>query len=272
MNRRQIISVCLTALIALLVLVGLQIVTLGVDALDREWPPRKHSDIAMADEQMFDVLDEIPLNAPAKETAAPVHNPEPAKNQSNPAPASGHDVADRGKAADAPATVTSRQPAPVKAQTKPATPTGPSKEELERQRREEEARRRATATTASAFNRSTGANNTANTGKTQGNSGSPSGTSASVNGTGTGTVGGGWVIPSYARVPSTTTGSIKIKVRIDRSGRVTSLDFQGGNPPAATNAALRAAVEREIRSRRFTRANAADAPEQATAYITYTFR
>ncbi len=67
------------------------------------------------------------------------------------------------------------------------------------------------------------------------------------------------------------TGSIKMMVRIDRTGKVTSVSFQGGDAPAATDSRLRAAVESEVRSRRFTRSDS-NAPDQATAYITYRFK
>lgn len=274
MRRRQYISAGITALLALVTVCALMVMHLAVTEADREWPPRREGSIAMADDNFFDVEDDIPVPAPAREKAAPTQTPEPAVNHSEPAPQTGHDVADRGPNGEAPTTVTSRRPSEVKAQTpreKPK-PQGPSKEELEEKKRQEEARRRANSATSNAFNRANGNNNTANRGPRDGNSGRPDGTSASVNGTGTGSVGGGWIIPAYARVPSTVTGSIKMQVKIDRTGRVTSVAFTGGNPPAATDARLRAAVEAEVRGRRFTRANPDDAPASATAYITYTFR
>ncbi len=151
----------------------------------------------MADEQFFDVVEDIPQPAPSPEEAAPAVNPVKESNQSDPAPQSGHDMRDRGAAGDAPATVTSAKPSPVKAEKKEQTkPTGPSKEEIEKQKAEE-ARRKANAATASAFQKSTGKNNTANSGKTEGNSGSPAGASQSVNGTGTGTVGGCPPMPRF---------------------------------------------------------------------------
>jgi hypothetical protein len=60
-------------------------------------------------------------------------------------------------------------------------------------------------------------------------------------------------------------------VKIDRNGKVKSVSFQGGDAPAATNPKVRAACEREVRSRNFTRSDN-DAPEESTAYITYRFR
>ena len=79
-------------------------------------------------------------------------------------------------------------------------------------------------------------------------------------------------MPRYNEVPTTVTGSIELMVKIDRSGKVTSVSFLGGDAPAATNASVRSACEREVRSRRFSRPDPDNAPEESTAYITYRFR
>lgn len=78
-------------------------------------------------------------------------------------------------------------------------------------------------------------------------------------------------MPSYNSVPSTVTGSVVMMVKIDRNGRVKSVTFRGGDAPAATSPEVRAACEREVRSRIFTRSDD-NAPEESTAYITYRFR
>ena len=269
MERPKVIAAISTLVAVIVILLTLTAVRLTVDLSEREWPPRRGGSIAMADpadEQYFDVVTE-PM-ATGRHDPSPAQLPEPEQHRSEAAPAPGHDVADAGPAADAPATATTRRPSPVKAKTEEPRPTGPSKEEIAR----EEARRRASAATANAFKRARGSDNTTSQGTTPGQSGSPDGTTSAVNGSGTGTVGGGWVIPRYAQVPSTMTGSITMQVKIDRSGRVTSLTITGGRPPAATDPALRRAVEREVRSRSFTRSDASTAPPTATAYITYTFR
>lgn len=272
MNRQQATAAALTLAVALLTVLMLQCTSVRVDTSVREWPPRHDGEVTLAeaDEQFFDVVSEpapAALNDPAE-----AYNPEPADHATEPAPASGHSVKDAGEAGDAPAVATSKQPSPVKTpKDTPPAKTGPSKEDLERQA-QEEARRKASAATRDAFRRAEGSGNTSNSGQGAGNSGSPSGGNSAVNGSGSGTAGGGWVIPHYAAVPSSLTGSIKMTLKIDRSGAVTSVAFTGGQPPAATDAALRRAVEREVRSRRFTRAAGTAAPESATAYITYTFR
>lgn len=273
MNRNQAIAAALTALVAIVVLIALRLITVHVDSRLRQWPPRHDGEVTLAeadDERFFDVVTEpgpARVNDPAE-----AYNPEPASNKTDAAPATGHSVADRGPAGEAPVVTTSRRPSPVKAKPQAAPEkTGPTKEELER-KAQEEARRKASAATRDAFRRSEGSGNTTNKGNKPGNSGSPSGGDSAVNGSGTGQAGGGWIIPRYAQVPSTLTGSIKMTLKIDRNGAVTSVAFTGGTPPAATDAALRRAVEREVRSRRFTRSDGSPAPQSATAYITYTFR
>lgn len=268
MKSDRLIAALITAVIAALTVLLMVCVTVRAGRPDREWPPRHETDIALApqEEQYFDVVSE-PAPA-AKADPAPAYAPEPMENRSEAAPQTGHEMRDRGPKGDAPALTASKKDSPVKTKPeKPRKPQGPDREQQER----EAARRRATAATADAFKKSQGKNNTDSRGSKPGNSGTPEGGNSAVNGAGTGTAGGGWVIPRYASVPSTKTGSIKMTLRIDRQGKVTSVSFTGGTPPAATDAALRRAVEREVRSRRFTRSDGSEAPESATAYITYTF-
>ena len=275
MRRVRIISAAVTLLFALLSVIVLNLWHISARENLREWPPRHEREIALEpvdDETFFDVVQPSPEPSPVRDNPAPAPLPVKANNQSTPQPRTGQHTTDQGAVGDAPTVATSKQPSPVKQKTEPApVKTGPSKEELEQQARDE-ARRKANSATSTAFQRSQGANNTASNGRTPGDSGAPDGKSTSTNGTGTGTVGGGWQIPSYARVPSTVTGSIKFIVTVGKDGRVRNITFNGGEPPAAADSRLVAAVKAEINSRRFTRPNAADAPDQATAYIPYRFK
>lgn len=274
-NRPRLIALAATAIIALLIIVLLGSLSVSVETIEREWPPRHNNEVALApeeEEQFFEVIKEKPQPAPVKEQAAPAKNTSNEKHKADPMPESGHSTVDKGKAGDAPKTVTTKRQSEVKQKVKEQPKqTGPSKEEIEAQKREE-ARRKANTATASAFQRSNGKNNSQAEGRTEGNNGSPTGKSQSVSGTGTGTVNGGWSMPPFAKVPATVTGSIKLMVKINSDGKVISVSFQGGDAPAATDTRLRRAVEQEVRSRRFTRHNTADAPDQATAYITYKFK
>lgn len=94
---------------------------------------------------------------------------------------------------------------------------------------------------------------------------------SAVNGSGQGSVGGGWIMPQFAKVRSTSTGRIELRATVDASGRVTRVVQTGGKAPAGTDAALVARCIAEVRSRRFTR-NDDNAPATATARIVYTFK
>lgn len=274
MNRPHIIAAVATAIIALIAVLLLNVWHLSAGTSQREWPPRHNSEIALAtqEETFFDVVSS-PVQDVATESPAPAQLPVAANNHSTPQPRTGQNVVDQGPAGDAPSVVTTKEPSAVKQKIEPApSKTGPSQEEIERQKAQEEARRRANSATATAFQRSQGNNNTANNGKADADSGSPKGSSIATHGTGTGTVGGGWQMPRYARVPSTVTGSIKFVVTVARDGSVRNVTFNGGEPPAAADTRLVAAVKAEIASRRFTRPSGDEAPDQATAYITYRFK
>ena len=78
-------------------------------------------------------------------------------------------------------------------------------------------------------------------------------------------------MPAYQKVRSTVTGSIKVRATVRRDGSVATAEIVGGAAPAATDRDLCNRVLAEVRSRRFTRTDV-NAPESATAYITYTFK
>lgn len=268
-NRPRIIAAVATLLAAGLILLCLVLTTVAARQAREEWPPKHLSEIEI--EEFAEIIDLPQSNAPAADIPAPAPLEQPEQNLSEPTPESGHDMADAGDPAEAPAKVTSRQPSPVKTEKKKPAKTGPSAAELKKQKEEEEARRRATANTKNAFANAAGNANAKAPGKTPGQSGAPSDCSSALNGRGTGRAGGGWMIPAYAKVPSTVTGSVRMEVKIDRQGRVRNVRFIGGDAPAATDPAVRRAVEAEVRARNFTRSDD-NAPDEATAYITYTFK
>lgn len=113
----------------------------------------------------------------------------------------------------------------MKKPEKKPRPAGPAKE----QNAEEEARRRARKGVADAFSTDEKANdNTEAAGKTKGNSGNPDGTDSAVDGSGTGSVGGGWIMPKYAKVASALTGRVELRAIVGRDGQVISVEQTGG--------------------------------------------
>lgn len=268
-DKSRIYSVIATFMVVLGVLLWMTHDTIRLNLSEKEWPPKHESDIVIDDE--FAELLDLPMPKLVSDDPAKAYSEIKADKQAEAAPETGMETIDQGTPADAPEIVTQSKTSPVKTEKKEKpVKQGPSKEEL-RMREQEKISRKATNQTQNAF-RNAGKNNTTNRGKTQGDAGRPDGSQSAVSGRGTGRVGGGWSMPGYANVPSTVTGSIELMVKIDRNGHVTSVSFIGGDAPAATDSRVRAACEREVRSRNFTRRDPDNAPDESTAYITYKFR
>ncbi len=267
MNRQQIIAFSVTALAALLGILTMSFVKISAGSSVDLFPAHENEVALVEDEMFFDVVQDDNVPVQSLEEVTPAQNEITDNKKSDPVPTSGKDLSDAGEVGAASDMETTTVPSTVKQTDKSAANIGPTKEELER----EEARRRASSATASAFQQSKGANNISNSAEKSGDTGIIAGTSTSFHGASTGNVSGGWIMPRYNKVRSTSTGSIKTRVTIDRSGNVTLVEFIGGDAPASTNGNLRSAVEKEIRSHRFTR-NDSNAPDQAKAFITYTFK
>lgn len=254
-----------TAIVAVLIVVLLLAVRISVDA--RTWPPTPRSATALveAEEEFVEFFDPMPVSA----NPSPAYSETKAGNESSPAKADGTDITDAGEAAVAMPDVASGRPSAVE-RPKKETPkkSGPDKKAAE----EERARRKARQGVSNAFQASEeSADNTNSKGAERGDSGSPDGSASDVDGSGTGTVGGGWIMPKYAKVPSMRTGSIELRAIVDREGRVVSVELVGGKAPASGDPALVERCKAEVRRHRFTR-NDDNAPERSTARIRYFFK
>lgn len=229
-------------------------------------PPSRQpaASVAEADDEFVDLLES--LNSPSPSDPSRARAERPADNADRPAPEGGQDLENAGAAALPQPETVQQNPAPVSRRERTPAPTGPTREERER----EEARRRAERDMANAF--STPADgNTSAPGRTPGPNGNPEGTDTPVSGSGQGTVGGGWVMPDYASIPSALTGSIRLRATVDATGAVTRVEQIGGETPASTDTRLVESCMAEVRQRRFTRPDNAP-PATATAYITYIFK
>lgn len=265
----RIIASIGTALVVGLVIVVLSATYLNVHAIDKK--QENKADITLL-EEFVEVVETSSLAKSADKEDTSSHLDETVQMPSQPAPASGTDLEDRGPVAEAPKPVSTPEPSPVKVKKDKPKNTGAAEDKKKKE--EEEVRRKANNEVANAFKNASGKHNSATSAtEDKGNSGNKNAdpSAQGTTGTGRGKVGGGWIMPVYAQVPSTVTGSVTLTVKIDATGRVTSVNFSGGTPPAATNAALRSAIEREVRARKFSRASYDDA-QPATAYITYTFK
>lgn len=178
--------------------------------------------------------------------------PDPAQGSAAQPPA---DLRDAGRRGNSQPDVSSEMPSPVtRPRTQPVPDPGPTEEQLQ----QEEARRRVRENMSDAFS---GTENT--------DQASTAGSDA--RGDDSGQVGGGWIMPNFAKVPSTVTGSIVLTATIDSNGHVIDVRQTGGTAPAAATPSLVNACMAEVRSKTFTR-NDSNAPQRATATITYRFR
>ncbi len=262
-RRESILASAAVAAVLLAVLLSVHL------SFDPESAPPSRQPVASVTEALpeyVDFLESLNTSSPSDPAAAAA--PLPEDNASVAAPEGGQDLANTGTAGNVAPETTTHTPAPVRRRerTEPAH-TGPSESELA----EEHARRRAERDVTNAFDSPDGNATATNDSPVQGNSGAPDGTETPVNGSGSGTVGGGWIMPSYNKLPSTEVGSIRLRATIDSSGAVIKVEQIGGRPPAAANSALVSACTAEIQSRRFTRTDS-NPPPSATAFITYIFK
>lgn len=257
-----------TAILMVLLAVWIAVVNLTVNLADieeRKWPPVDSAEIVFGGE--FVKLGDIPQPMPDNSAKA-------APSASTPEPA--HDGTDRFDAGApskvAPDPIVSDRPSPMKVEKKPETPEkkGPSKEELaaereriKRQQEQEEQSQKISSGIKNSFNR---------TGKpSEGTSGSPNGNSDS------GVLGGtpgfnlnGRTAEVWGAARSSLAGSITIRVRVDRQGRVVGASYIGGSGPAAANSQVRNSCLSAARGSRFS--VDLDAAAEQVGTITWTFR
>lgn len=269
-NRPRIYSAISTLLIVLIVLMWMACSHLNYSPL--AVPERPIGEISL--DRDFVEVEDLMAAAPdqgADQTAA-AQLPVPSEAQAQPAPESGTDVSNSGVKGEPSPTLSSKEPSPMTVNDKKQDKK-PGPEVDAKKAEEEKIRREANDQVQNAFVNAQGKHNTRLGTSDEGKAGTPEGKAhqGNLSGHGTGSVGGGWSIPRYAPVKSSVTGSVKMIVKIDREGKVTSVTLNGGEAPAATNSAVCRACIAEVKSRRFTRPKADDAPETATAYITYNF-
>lgn len=239
MNNERAIAAGICAALVLLIALMLNSLRLTFDSTAVPDPPRPTTGLLEEPEEFVDFLPE-----PVKATPAPAQAPEPVRSESKPAEASGGMVAttDRGvKVDDAEAD----------------------------SRRVRDAARSGIANAFAKAEEKT--DNTLAHGPKPGDTGTPDGQPSAADGSGHGTVGGGWIMPSYAKVASRATGSIELRAVVDAHGDVISVELTGGKAPASADPALVRACMAEVKKRKFTRTDD-KAPETSIARIIYRFK
>ena len=209
---------------------------------ERRWPPVDSSEIVFGGE--FVKLGDMPV--PVQET-----DNRPVPDNAADAALEGSDLTDAGEAvAETPPLVNTANESPMKVKEKPKPEkTGPTKEELAEQARIKREKEEAEKQARIKNKMRTGFNNTKKAGK--GESGSPNGNSN------TGALSGmaghnlkGRTAEAWGRPNSTKSGTVMVKVKVDREGRVVEAICTGGTPPAAGDMNVRnSCIEASKRSK-----------------------
>lgn len=223
---------------------------------DRQWPPVDSAEILFAGEYV--VLGDVPTQNEADAEEAPVEqSPE---NTASDSP----DLKDEGTPGEPAPIVSSQVESPAKVKEKPQPEkTGPSKEELARREREKQRREEAERINERV--------KFGGSGKSTGKSGSPDGNATA--GALSGAPGHdlkGRTVARWGRPSSTLAGVVRIRVSVNKQGKVTGTPaYVGGSGPAAANMAVRQRCIQASRESQFS--VALDGPATQTGVITWRF-
>jgi len=237
-RRNRLIAIIATVMFHIIVLVLMLCMYLRYTGNEpRKWPPQDTSEILYGGELIIEGNEQE--QAESNNTPAPSSSPQQAQQQAD-------DIVNQGEAGQVAPLVTSAQESSAKVKDKPQPEkTGPTKEELaeqERIKREQEAAQRIRNQVKFG-----------NTGSGSGKAGSPEGNSA-VGATG-GTPGhtlAGRTLESFGRPKSQYTGTVRIRVCVNRDGYVVGTPtYDGGDGPASANSAVRQSCIAAARQSRF---------------------
>lgn len=235
----------------------------GVEEADRTWPPVDSAELLFGGEYVM--IGDRPELAQSESTPAPT-----ADNAAELPSPQAEALENAGEPAEPAPVISSSKPSPMKVEKKPEPEkTGPTKEELEAQRKAAQAKREQEQRQAIA-NR-VGANFSGAGQSGKGSAGSPDGNSET--GAASGEPGHnlkGRSIAHYERPARGPLGTITIRVTVNRNGAVTSASYASGTGQAATSARTRQNCIAAARASKFSVDQSA--PVSQTGTITYRFR
>lgn len=220
----------------------------------REWPPVDSSEILFADE--FVAMGNVE-KVEHPDEASPVAASSPSVD--------GYTNENAGKAeAVAEDLVSSQQSSPMTVEKPTPKPKGPTKAEIEA----EEKAKREKETSRNISKRVNFGGNSAG-GNSNGTPESDGGNSTSTTGMANASV-GGRTMEHWSKPSARATGTITVRVRVDRHGKVIRADYVSGTGAVASMTAARQSCEQAAMKSQFS-VNL-DAPAAQTGTITYNFR
>lgn len=244
----------LTLLIAILLLNSMSLHYSSADADMRQWPPADSSEILFADE--FVAAGNIEQTETADE-ASPVAESAPA-----------HEAFQNENAGitqpKQQELLSSEQPSHISIKKSTPEPQGPTKAEIEAQEREKRQKE-----TAKAISQRVNFGGSAAGGSGNSTPESAEGPGASTTGLANASV-GGRTLEHWSKPSARNTGSITVRVRVDRQGKVIRADYVSGSGTVASNIAARQSCENAALKSQFS-VNY-DAPATQTGTITYHFK
>ncbi len=256
-NKPRIIAAIVTLLLCLGVVLFLTCMNLRYSSAEsgmREWPPVDSSEILFADEFV------------ATGSVEQVEQPDEASTVAESAPAvDAYTNENAGKAVAKAEDLVSTESQSSMTVAKPIPePKGPTKAEIEaaeRARREQE-------TSRNISNRVNFGGNTAG-GNANGTPESDGGNSTSTTGVANASL-GGRTLEHWSKPNGRATGTITVRVRVDRQGKVIRADYVSGTGAVASLLAARQSCEQAAMKSQFS--VSLDAPAAQTGTITYHFR
>ena len=251
---------------------------------DKPWPPEPDPYIELARVEEFVEPEPVPLPQNAPDMLDAAAKMEETRNvPAKAAPESGTSIRQEGKKAEPAKTVTTPKPAKAKEVKKEQPKDKGAAVANKKPDAENSTAARTRNNVKNAFAKPDAKSNANNRNGDTGLAGNKNGREDSAgpadsksltSGVQHGRVSGGWLWPNYTvRIRSSLTGSIVLRLVINRKGEVTEAHPSGGRAPAASDVRLQQQCIAIAKSRNFTRsADAGPAPDRATATLTFTFK
>lgn len=257
MDNRPKIAAIATTLIFLALVVGLllslRLTYSSAEMQSREWPPVDSAELLFANE--FVAAGDI----------APMDDEEPAPVAESAPSTDAHDMTDAGAAAPHQADIVATdRPAEMTVKKKTEEqPKGPTKEQIEREQKAKAQKETAEAISSRV---NFGGASAGGQGKTAPQS---AGQGSATDGVASAEV-GGRSLEHWSKPSARATGTIRVRVAVDRQGRVVRADYYSGSGAVATQQSARESCERAALKSQFS--VALDGPVTQIGYITYRFR